>query len=70
MSGTSTCKWTVYVKPELVAEVAFNDLQENPQYPRGLALRFARLKGYRVDKSPFEVDTIQEVQAVFEKQRK
>src|SRR5207244_13099894 len=38
---------TVYVRPEVVVEVAFNDLQASPQYPGGLALRFARIKGYR-----------------------
>ena len=42
--------YTVWVKPELVVEIAFNDLQESPQYPGGLALRFARVKGYRGDK--------------------
>ena len=38
---------TVYVRPELVVEIAFNDVQASPQYPGGLALRFARVKGYR-----------------------
>jgi hypothetical protein len=41
---------TVWVRPELVVEIAFNDLQESPHYPGGLALRFARVKGYREDK--------------------
>ena len=41
----------VFVRPELVVEIAFNDLQESPQYPGGLALRFARVKGYRPDKT-------------------
>jgi DNA ligase 1 len=49
---------TVYVRPELVVEVAFNDLQASPQYPGGLALRFARVKGYRPDKSASEADTM------------
>ncbi len=39
--------YTVYVRPELVVE----DIQASPQYPGGLALRFARVKGYRRDKS-------------------
>lgn len=50
--------YTVHVRPELVVEVAFNDLQESPQYPGGLALRFARVKAYRPDKRPDEADTI------------
>ena len=39
--------WTVDVRPELVVEITFNDLQASPRYPGGLALRFARVKGYR-----------------------
>ncbi len=58
----------VRVQPELVVEVAFNDLQESPQYPGGLALRFARVKGYRGDKSAAEADTIATVQALYRAQ--
>lgn len=63
-------EWTVYVRPELVAEVAFNDLQESPRYPGGLALRFARVRRYREDKPPLEVDTIQKVWQIFEAKRR
>src|SRR2546428_3703878 len=49
---------TVYVRPELVVEVAFNDVQASPQYPGGLALRFARVKRYRPDKTAELADTI------------
>jgi DNA ligase-1 len=54
----------VRVRPELVVEIAFNDLQESPQYPGGLALRFARVKGYRTDKEPADADTIAAVRAL------
>lgn len=60
-------EWTVYVRPELVVEIAFNDVQESPQYPGGLALRFARVKGYRPDKRPQEADTIDTVRAIHRK---
>jgi DNA ligase-1 len=60
---------TVHVRPELVVEIAFNDLQESPQYPGGLALRFARVKGYRPDKRAQEADTIATVRALYEAQR-
>jgi DNA ligase-1 len=60
---------TVYVRPELVVEVAFNDLQASPRYPGGLALRFARIKGYRGDKSAADADTIDTVRAIYEGQR-
>ena len=55
---------TVYVRPELVVEVAFDGLQQSSRYPGGLALRFARVKGYRPDKSAAEADTIQTVRAL------
>jgi DNA ligase-1 len=60
-------EWTVYVRPELVVEIAFNDVQESSQYPGGMALRFARVKGYRPDKRPGEADTIDTVRAIYEK---
>jgi len=56
--------YTVWVRPELVVEIAFNDLQESPQYPGGLALRFARVKGYRSDKQAADADTIAAVKAL------
>ena len=48
---------------ELVVEIAFNEVQESPHYPGGLALRFARVKGYRQDKSANDADTIDAVRA-------
>ena len=56
--------YTVHVRPELVVEIAFNDLQESPVYPGGLALRFARVKGYRADKQAQDADTIETVRAL------
>ncbi|MEO5742808.1 MAG: ATP-dependent DNA ligase [Vicinamibacterales bacterium] len=55
----------VFVRPELVVEIAFNDLQESPQYPGGLALRFARVKGYRPDKVAEKADTLQTLQEIY-----
>ncbi|MDP8959434.1 MAG: ATP-dependent DNA ligase [Actinomycetota bacterium] len=49
---------TVFVRPELVVEVAFDGVLPSPRYPGGVALRFARVKGYRPDKSAAEADTI------------
>jgi DNA ligase-1 len=43
-------QWTVHVRPELVVEIAFSDLQASTRYPGGLALRLARVKRYRDDK--------------------
>ncbi|HKU45136.1 MAG TPA: ATP-dependent DNA ligase, partial [Polyangiales bacterium] len=58
---------TVYVRPELVVEIAYNDLQRSPHYPGGLALRFARVKRYRPDKTAAEADTIDEVRAHYQR---
>jgi DNA ligase 1 len=62
---TSRDGHTVYVRPELVVEVAFNDLQASPQYPGGLALRFARVKGYRHDKTAADADTLATLQEIW-----
>jgi len=56
--------WTVYVAPELVVEVAFNQLQTSPRYASGLALRFARVKRHRTDKTAAQADTFETVQAM------
>ncbi|HET9006786.1 MAG TPA: ATP-dependent DNA ligase, partial [Actinomycetes bacterium] len=56
-----TDQWVVRVRPELVVEVAFSDVQESPRYPAGLALRFARVKAHRPDKPASQADTVQTV---------
>ncbi|OQW31499.1 MAG: ATP-dependent DNA ligase [Nitrospira sp. SG-bin1] len=60
---------TVFVRPELVVEIAFSDVQESPRYPARLALRFARVKRYRTDKTAAQADTIQTVIELFNNQR-
>ena len=61
-------EWTVYVRPERVVEITFNDLQASPRYPGGLALRFARVKGYRADKHADDADTMDTVRAIYASQ--
>jgi ATP-dependent DNA ligase I len=56
--------YTVYVRPELVVEIAFDGVQRSPRYPGGLALRFARVLRYREDKTAAEADTIETVRAL------
>jgi DNA ligase 1 len=56
---------TVYVRPELVVEIAFSDLQASPRYPGGLALRLARVKAYRPDKRVEEADTMESVRRIY-----
>ncbi|MBV9578754.1 MAG: ATP-dependent DNA ligase [Chloroflexi bacterium] len=57
-------RWTVHVRPELVAEIRFDGVQRSSRYPGGVALRFARVVRYREDKRPEEADTIETVQAL------
>ena len=45
-------------------EIAFNEVQRSARYPGGVALRFARVKGYRPDKRPSEADTLETVRAL------
>jgi ATP-dependent DNA ligase I len=56
--------WTVHVRPELVVEIAFDGVQRSTRYPGGVALRFARVKRYRTDKTAAEADTIDRVHAI------
>jgi len=64
-TGEEDAAWVVYVRPEVVVEVAFADVQESPHYPGGMALRFARVKRYRPDKTAAEADTVDTVRAIF-----
>jgi DNA ligase-1 len=56
--------WVVTVRPELVAEIAFDGVQRSSRYPGGVALRFARVLRYREDKTAAEADTIDAVRAL------
>jgi DNA ligase-1 len=57
--------YTVFVRPELVVEIAFDDIQASSRYPGGLALRFARVKRYRPDKRAEDADTIGRVRELY-----
>ena len=54
----------VWVRPELVVEIALDGVQSSTRYPGGVALRFARVRRYRDDKGPADADTIETVQAM------
>jgi ATP-dependent DNA ligase I len=57
-------QWTVHVRPELVVEIAFSDLQESSRYPGGVALRLARVKRYRDDKRVADADNMEAVRRI------
>jgi DNA ligase 1 len=54
----------VFVRPELVIEIALDGVQSSTRYAGGVALRFARVKRYRQDKSADEADTIDDLRAL------
>ncbi len=64
---SSRDRWTVHLRPEQVVEIAFDGIQASPRYPAGLALRFARVKHYRDDKTAAQADTIDTVRALYER---
>jgi len=67
---TRETRHTVYVKPHIVVEVAFNEIQRSSRYPSRFALRFARITRIRVDKGPEDADTLDRLQALYEQQFK
>jgi DNA ligase-1 len=54
----------VLIRPELVVEIALDGVQSSTRYPGGVALRFARVKRYRPDKSAAEADTIDDLRSL------
>jgi DNA ligase-1 len=68
-TNLDTGGYVVNVRPELVVEIAFNDLQASSRYPGGLALRFARVVRHRPDKRAEDADTIATVRAIATAQR-
>jgi DNA ligase-1 len=59
---------TVTVRPGVVVEVAYNEIQRSPRYPSGLALRFARISRIREDKSPAQATTLAELRRLYDRQ--
>ena len=60
--------YTVSVKPEVVVEVAYNEIQHSPQYSSKFALRFARIKRIRDDKNVDQITTLTELQNLYDRQ--
>jgi DNA ligase-1 len=60
--------YTVRVRPEVVVEVEYNEIQKSPTYPSGLALRFARIARVRDDKGPGQATTLDELRRLYEGQ--
>ena len=65
---TAEDSWVVHVRPEVIVEVAYNEIQKSPRYESGFALRFARVTRIREDKGPGEADTYQRLKELYRKQ--
>ncbi|MFQ5837242.1 MAG: ATP-dependent DNA ligase [Thermoplasmata archaeon] len=65
---TKESPYVVYVRPQVVVEVAYNEIQRSPHYDSGFALRFARITRIRDDLSPEDADTIERLEALYAKQ--
>ena len=65
---TRETEYTVYVRPSIVVEVAYNEIQRSPRYKSGFALRFARILHIRDDKGPSEADTLERVKRLYRMQ--
>ena len=61
-------RYTIYVKPRIVVEVAYNEIQKSHRYKSGFALRFARITRIREDKGPSEVDTLERIGELYRNQ--
>jgi DNA ligase-1 len=66
---THRTDFAVFLRPELVVEIALDGVQASSRYPGGVALRFARVRRYRPDKSAVDADTIEAVRALLPGQR-
>lgn len=58
---THRSDWTVFVRPEIVVEIAADSVMASTRYPAGMSLRFARVKAYRPDKAPSQASTLDEL---------
>jgi DNA ligase-1 len=67
---TRETNYTVHVKPSVVVEVTFNEIQLSPHYKSRFALRFARITRFREDKRPEDADTLGRLQQLYEDQFK
>ena len=61
-------RWGFHVRPEVVVEVAYHEIQKSPHYPSGFALRFARIVRIRDDKGPEDVDTYARLKDLYDRQ--
>lgn len=55
----------VKIKPKVVVEVEYEEIQKSPTYSSGFALRFPRMKGVRFDKGPDDADEINRIEKIF-----
>ena len=59
----------VEIKPAVIFEVAYEEIQKSPNYSSGYALRFPRMVRVRDDKSLEEADTLERILSLYRSQR-
>jgi DNA ligase-1 len=64
----SETEWVVHVRPDVIVEVTYNEIQKSPRYASGYSLRFARVTRIRDDKGPAEADTYERVESLYQRQ--
>jgi DNA ligase-1 len=60
----------VHIKPKIVVEVSYQEIQKSPVYSSGYALRFPRIERIRFDKGPEEADTLKRLEELYKSQGK
>lgn len=65
---TSEKRRTITVRPKVVIEAGYQEIQKSPNYSSGFALRFPRLVRIRDDKGPDDADTIERLESLFKSQ--
>jgi DNA ligase-1 len=58
----------IIVKPEVVLEIAFDSIQKSNRHDSGFALRFPRIKNIREDKNVSDIDSLEKVREIYERQ--
>ena len=60
----------VEIKPKIIIEVAYEEIQKSPSYSSGYALRFPRiLRDRTVDKGLSDVDSLERIKKIYKNQR-
>ena len=66
---TSEKGQTVKVKPRIVVEISYQEIQKSPTYTSGYALRFPRVSRLRSERGVHDISTLEEVTKLYNRQK-